>query len=146
MIKKQFIEQDEFDVGIRNILNYGHCFGHAIESSSNYEIPHGISVSLGMDIANYVSLKLGHIDENQYLKFKDQLTQNYSNYVNFSYDVDNIIRYIKSDKKHTDKFINLIMPITNTIEKVSIENTEASWETIKQILTNFMREIKYESL
>ena len=44
-IKKRFIERDEFDRGERQLLNYGHSFGHAIESLTNYKIPHGIAVS-----------------------------------------------------------------------------------------------------
>ena len=40
-------------------MNYGHSFGHAIESATNYSIPHGIAVTIGMDIANYVASKLG---------------------------------------------------------------------------------------
>ena len=57
MIKKDYVEIDEFDVKERQIFNYGHSFGHAIESLTNYKIPHGIAVSFGMDMANYVSLK-----------------------------------------------------------------------------------------
>lgn len=51
-IKKSYIEDDEFDTGKRNMLNYGHCFGHAIESSTNFEISHGQAVVLGMILAN----------------------------------------------------------------------------------------------
>ena len=51
-IKKSYIENDEFYTGKRNMLNYGHCFGHAIESSTNFEISHGQAVVLGMILAN----------------------------------------------------------------------------------------------
>ena len=54
-IKKRYIEIDEFDKNERQVFNYGHSFGHAIESLKNYEIPHGIAVSFGMDISNYIS-------------------------------------------------------------------------------------------
>lgn len=47
-IKKHFIEKDEFDLGIRKILNFGHTFGHAIESAADYLIPHGIAVGIGI--------------------------------------------------------------------------------------------------
>jgi len=59
--KKGLIEIDEFDEGIRNILNYGHTFGHAMESASEYRIPHGQAVSMGMLVANSVSAKRGYI-------------------------------------------------------------------------------------
>jgi len=58
-IKKEFIEKDEFDKGIRNILNFGHCIGHAIESISNYRVPHGQAVTLGIIWANAISVKKG---------------------------------------------------------------------------------------
>lgn len=61
-IKKAMVEIDEFDQGPRNVFNYGHTFGHAIESITDYAIPHGIAVAYGMDIANYISAKKGLID------------------------------------------------------------------------------------
>lgn len=36
LIKQRFIEADEFDRGIRNIFNYGHSFGHAIEAATDF--------------------------------------------------------------------------------------------------------------
>jgi 3-dehydroquinate synthase len=58
-IKKRFIEEDEFDQGIRLLLNFGHTFGHAIEGASSYAISHGIAVGLGMLAAENCSIKLG---------------------------------------------------------------------------------------
>lgn len=46
--KRWFIEIDEFDVEERLLLNFGHTFGHALESATNFAIPHGIAVSFGM--------------------------------------------------------------------------------------------------
>ena len=47
-IKKQFVEEDEHDTGIRQMLNFGHTIGHAIEIASNFEISHGFAVAKGM--------------------------------------------------------------------------------------------------
>lgn len=58
-LKKVYIEKDEEDLGIRNVLNYGHTFGHAIETLSKYEIPHGQAVLIGMIIANDISVARG---------------------------------------------------------------------------------------
>lgn len=58
-IKKRYIEADEFDLGIRNLLNFGHEFGHALESASAYNIPHGIAVTIGISFANAVAQKRG---------------------------------------------------------------------------------------
>jgi 3-dehydroquinate synthase len=51
-IKKAYIEGDEFDTGIRRHLNYGHTFGHALESVTSHRVPHGLAISWGMDLIN----------------------------------------------------------------------------------------------
>jgi 3-dehydroquinate synthase len=50
-IKKWFIQIDEFDVGERKQLNFGHTFGHALEVGSDHRIPHGLAVASGMRAA-----------------------------------------------------------------------------------------------
>ena len=60
LLIKHYIEKDEFESKERIYLNYGHTFGHAIESISNFKIPHGIAVPMGMHIANYISYKFGY--------------------------------------------------------------------------------------
>lgn len=61
LIKKSYIEHDEFDQGVRNLLNYGHTFGHAIESTTHFAVPHGIAVTLGISAATFLSARLGWI-------------------------------------------------------------------------------------
>lgn len=61
--KKTFIEIDEFDRGERIKLNFAHTFGHAIETITHYEIPHGTAVAIGMIMANSVSLKRGILEK-----------------------------------------------------------------------------------
>jgi len=65
-IKQSVIEIDEFDRNERNLFNYGHTFGHAIETMSRYRINHGQAVTMGMDIANYISLKLGYLNKESF--------------------------------------------------------------------------------
>jgi 3-dehydroquinate synthase len=57
--KRHFVEEDEFDKGIRQLLNLGHTFGHAIESATHYEISHGVAVGLGMLGAFWFSVRMG---------------------------------------------------------------------------------------
>jgi 3-dehydroquinate synthase len=58
-IKLSYMEGDEFDTGRRNLLNYGHCFGHALETVSGYAIPHGQAVVVGMLLANAAATRRG---------------------------------------------------------------------------------------
>lgn len=50
-MKKRTVMQDEFDTGMRKFLNLGHTFGHAIEKLSDFSVPHGFGVAMGMAIA-----------------------------------------------------------------------------------------------
>jgi 3-dehydroquinate synthase len=61
LIKQQFIEEDEFDRGRRRLLNFGHCFGHAIESATDFAVPHGQAVVLGIVLAGLVSCARGRL-------------------------------------------------------------------------------------
>ena len=57
--KKWFIEIDEFDHKERLLLNFGHTFGHAIESASHFNIVHGIAVGIGIQCAIELGRELG---------------------------------------------------------------------------------------
>lgn len=61
-VKKRFIEADEFDRRERRLLNYGHTFGHALEAVSDHRVPHGVAVAWGLDLANWISVRLGRLD------------------------------------------------------------------------------------
>jgi 3-dehydroquinate synthase len=110
-VKKPYIENDEYDRGIRNILNYGHTFGHAYESATHYAIPHGISVVLGMLTATYLSARLGLVSMDYYGNLKRQLQPWYYPYGTklFSVDKDEIFKAVKHDKKNTGDSINCIL-------------------------------------
>jgi 3-dehydroquinate synthase len=53
--KRDFVEIDEFDIGIRRLLNFGHTFGHALEASTDFAIPHGVAVGIGILISSEFS-------------------------------------------------------------------------------------------
>ncbi len=62
--KAQVVAQDEHEAGIRAILNYGHTFGHAIESLSGYGTwLHGEAVAVGMVMAAQFSHRLGLLNQ-----------------------------------------------------------------------------------
>lgn len=108
-IKKDFIEKDEFDQGERLLLNYGHSFGHAIESLTNYAVPHGIAVSYGMDIANFVSVKLGFITNNIRLKCRNQLEKIWDGTSLGKINVREFENMLSRDKKNTTNTYQLIL-------------------------------------
>ena len=108
-IKKGFIEIDEFDKKERLVLNYGHTFGHAIESITNHIIPHGIAVSMGMDIANYISMKKGYIDENIYKEINYIIKGLCHNVEHDKFDVNEFVEALKKDKKNISSDIMCVL-------------------------------------
>ncbi|MDW8262461.1 MAG: 3-dehydroquinate synthase [Phycisphaerales bacterium] len=62
-IKARIVERDVFERGERAHLNFGHTFGHAIETVSRHEYSHGEAIALGMCAAGYVARELGLLSE-----------------------------------------------------------------------------------
>lgn len=62
-IKAAIVEQDERDLGLRNVLNFGHTIGHAVETVSDFAISHGRSVAIGMVAASVISQRMGLLAE-----------------------------------------------------------------------------------
>ena len=110
-IKKGFIEKDEFDRGPRNLLNYGHSFGHAIEVATQYRVPHGIAVTMGMDIANYIAMQLGLASQAYYQTMHPVLFENYKGFSFELVDLDLFFKSLSKDKKNVDRnSLALILP------------------------------------
>ena len=60
-IKRQVVEQDELDLGLRMLLNFGHTFGHVYEKAYHYETyTHGEAVAAGMVDAARLGERMGH--------------------------------------------------------------------------------------
>jgi len=109
-IKKGIIEQDEFDRGVRNVMNLGHSFGHAIESATDFGIPHGIAVTIGIDMANFTAVRLGLMGEAHFRRMHPTLAANYRNYEQTPVPIDRFLAAIGKDKKNTDAKLGLILP------------------------------------
>jgi 3-dehydroquinate synthase len=109
-IKKAIIEEDEFDLGLRNIMNYGHSFGHALESATDFFIPHGIAVTVGMDMANYTSMRLGLMDASHYHRMHPPFKANYAGFLPPEIPLEFFVSALLKDKKHTDVQLRLVLP------------------------------------
>lgn len=62
-IKLSVVQEDEKEGGKRRLLNFGHTVGHAIELLSNYQIPHGEAVALGILAEEYMAIEMGYATE-----------------------------------------------------------------------------------
>ena len=108
-IKKKTVEKDEFDKNERNLFNYGHTFGHAIETVSRYEVNHGQAVTLGMDIANYISMKLGYLENVTFHWMHEILKKNMPSFVLRDEQVSDYLSALARDKKNISNNLTCIL-------------------------------------
>jgi 3-dehydroquinate synthase len=123
LIKRRFIETDEFDRGIRNVFNYGHSFGHAIESATDFSIPHGVAVTMGADMANRIATLRGLLPERHYLRMNRTLRKNYAPFSATLIPVDRMLAALMKDKKNTSSKLVLILPVG---EEAKIKRVEVT--------------------
>lgn len=109
-IKRRIVEEDEFDRGPRNVMNYGHSFGHAIESATRFAIPHGIAVTIGMDMANFVSMRLGPGTAETYERMRTTLAANAAGYGDVAIEAGTLVEAIGKDKKNVGSELRLVLP------------------------------------
>lgn len=139
--KKRFVEADEFDKDERIKLNFAHTFGHAFETLSQYEIPHGTAVAMGMIVANRISYGRGWLNGSLVEIVEKLLCQIID--VDLSVmDADNevLLRTIKKDKKQiSDCITAVLMHQDMTLEivhDVSEQEIFAAVKKMKEILCN----------
>lgn len=108
-IKKRYIEIDEFDKKERIVFNYGHTFGHAIESITSYGIPHGVAVSFGMDMANFISLKKEYISNADFERARAVFQIIWKGYSIKEINLDDLLNAMQKDKKNQDGKLGLIL-------------------------------------
>ena len=129
VIKKAVVECDEFEKLERKSLNYGHSFGHVIETLTDYEIPHGEAVMLGIEVINRLFTKSPAISNmvSRYTsldKIKD-------------IDISKLIAGLKTDKKVASGSISfVVVPQPGTT--VFIHNTidESLEALVNEIFAN----------
>jgi len=134
-IKKQVVEEDPFEKGIRAILNFGHTIGHAIEKSKNFRLFHGECVSLGMVAA----LRLSY--ERKFIIYED-LSKSINLLKKFNlptYEkklkIDEIYDFTLSDKKMESGIIKFVL--LSKLGKAEINKTVTSNE-IKECIKSLV--------
>lgn len=117
-IKAEVVGQDEFDNGLRGILNFGHTVGHAVEKCSDFAVSHGSAVAIGMVIVSKAAALAGICDDSVFERVLE-LVHAYGLPTKTNYDTDALLQAMLSDKKRAGAKISLIIP--ENIGKVRIE-------------------------
>ena len=114
-IKKFFVEKDEKEKLInsssRAMLNFGHTFGHALETIDKFskKLTHGEAIAIGMAVAIKISYNMKQLTKNEYNNFIKHLVKVNLPYFNKKINTDKIYKIIVSDKKNSDNLINLVL-------------------------------------
>ena len=105
-LKKNIIEEDEFDKESRQLLNFGHTIAHAIEKRSNYKISHGQAVAIGICTMIRALERKGRLEEG-ITKLVEDTFSKYSLPIYLENPLEEIIPFMKNDKKFKDGKINI---------------------------------------
>ena len=114
-IKKNVVEKDEREKGLRKILNFGHTFALAYEATLGYskKLNHGEAVILGIKTALNFSFKNNLLKKNEYFSIINHISEcglpsKLNNYFKIK-DVNKIISFMIKDKKNNSEKINLVL-------------------------------------
>ena len=111
-LKAQVVASDERDFGEHRILlNYGHTIGHALETSTNYAMPHGNAVSIGMSIEAALSVRMGIAKSEVAMKQNKLLTQFGLPTKLPKVSIDLLLERIRNDKKVFGDSPRWILPV-----------------------------------
>lgn len=108
-IKRSVVERDEFDTGERQLLNFGHTIGHAIESLSNFEITHGNAVAIGMSIITRAAVRKGVCPPECFSVLENLLKKN-NLPMHTDFSPKKIYHAALTDKKRTGDTITEVIP------------------------------------
>jgi 3-dehydroquinate synthase len=108
-VKQGVIEIDEYERDLRRILNYGHTFGHALESITHHAIPHGKAVAWGVDLVNYLAVEQGLLDRAKYDSIHSFIKKYFAHKLPHAVSAEELINATRRDKKVTDGKANLIL-------------------------------------
>ena len=108
-MKRDIVQQDEYDLGLRRLLNLGHTFGHAAEKCSEFGVSHGSAVAIGIAMAARAACSFGYLTAES----RDDIIATLRAYdlpTETVFGVDELFAAALSDKKMTGSTMNLVVP------------------------------------
>jgi len=112
-VKNEVVSEDEKEQGIRQILNYGHTMGHAVEMASGLSLLHGECVAIGMAFATQIAVRKG-ICSSWWQNRQNQIigAMGLPSEVPSCMDADKLIELMRMDKKTRDGQFRFVLPVS----------------------------------
>ena len=108
-LKRDIVQRDERDSGERQLLNLGHSFGHAVEQCSEYTLPHGLAVAVGLAMIAKYANRQGLFSDGDLTRLLGLLEQ-LGLPTDCEYDKSALLAAVQHDKKRRGDTITLILP------------------------------------
>jgi 3-dehydroquinate synthase len=144
-IKADVVNQDEKELGLRMILNFGHTLGHAIEAATNYkQILHGEAVAWGSIAALHVALARQTITQAQ----ADRMTRvilAYGPLSPFKATAAKLVALTYADKKNRSGKRAYVLPTAIGNNQVIFDITDTELQAAAESMLSLMRRYTHEN-
>ncbi|MEK6943651.1 MAG: 3-dehydroquinate synthase [Nanoarchaeota archaeon] len=141
-LKKEIVEEDAEEKGLRQVLNFGHTFGHALEAYCKYKIRHGYAVSQGMLVESKISVAVNNLSKNEEKRIRNLIRLfGFPLTANMDVKASKIIELMGSDKKSINS--NPRFVLINSIGKVKSKDNHFSFEVGRSAIEKSIEEYKY---
>ena len=107
--KADIVQRDEKETGDRKLLNLGHTYGHAIEKLSEFSLPHGYAVAVGLAMAARAAEKMGDMSAQSAERILKALEKN-DLPVSSEFEAERIYLSSLNDKKMAGRNLSVIVP------------------------------------
>lgn len=109
-LKRDIVSGDEFDRGVRQLLNLGHTAGHVIEKLSNFAVSHGRAVAMGLAIVAE-SAAMGGYCSDDYRGRIINLLKKFGFSLNHGFNTEDFLPAFETDKKRSGSTLTAVIPI-----------------------------------
>ena len=137
-IKKEIVVEDEYENGIRKILNFGHTIGHAVEKCSNYKITHGSGVAIGMSMITKYA-ELNKLVSGDCYNRLNEILKLYNLPTKTDFTAEQLYRIATSDKKRDGDYISIVLPLE--IGKCIVK--KITLDELKEIIFSTMWKVNF---
>jgi 3-dehydroquinate synthase len=134
-VKTMIVADDRQEAGIRELLNLGHTFGHALETASSYRVSHGAAVALGLRAAGVLALRTGRYSEDEHFRVLATMAL-LGMPLRTSVGVEDALAAMQSDKKKRAGKLRFVLPRAIGDVEYGIEVPE---RTVRGILAQLRR-------
>ena len=133
-VKADVVSQDFHESKLREILNYGHTFGHALEKYSHYEMRHGEAVAVGLVFAAELSGKMIGLKD-EIIDLHRSLLKQFGLPISTNVPFGPLLELMRSDKKSRGAMLRFIglnsLENPHWLEDVSADLLQATYERIQ---------------